>query len=161
MSIINHTDKLIRCTEFDLISQLRIAFHAFMIHPLQGRNMDIHIIVDTNFLLSLIISMKSSSILGQCAFPRYGHRKKQGVQPWGVKSLSNILSGGNDHHILIVRHILQCCQLFTLILLLLTTNKQKDILHLIRQTTSEQYSVFFPFRQQNWCTPLLNQLQSI
>src|SRR5699024_12559856 len=80
---------------------------------------------------------------------------------WRVKSLSNILSGGNDHHVLIVRHILQCCQLFTLILLLLTTNKQKDIFHLIRQTTSKQYSVFLPLRQQNRCTPLLYQLQSV
>ena len=132
-----------------------------MIHPLQGGNMDIHIIIDASFLLSFIISMETSGILCQCTFPRYGHRQKQGVQPRRVKSLSNILSGGNDHHVLIVRHILQCCQLFTLILLLLTTNKQKDIFHLIRQTTSKQYSVFLPLRQQNRCTPLLYQLQSV
>ena len=139
MSIINHTDKLIRCTEFDLISQLRIAFHAFMIHPLQGRNMDIHIIVDTNFLLSFIISVEASGILCQCAFPRYGHRQEQGVQPRGVKALSDILSGRNDHHILIVRHILQCRQLFTFILLLVTANEQENnIFEVIEESTREE-----------------------
>ena len=44
-----------------------------MIHPLQGRNMDIHIIVDTNFLLSFIISVEASGILCQCCLLYTSH----------------------------------------------------------------------------------------
>ena len=121
--------------------------------------MDIHVIIDTNFVFSLIISVEASRILRQRAFPRYGHRQKQCVEPWGIKSLSDILSGRNHYDIFIVRHILQSGHLFTLLFLLVAADKQKNIFDFIRQTTGKQCSVFLSFGQQDWRTPLLNQIQ--
>ena len=96
MPVIDHADGLIRRAELHLIPQLRIALQPLVIHPLQHGDMDVHIVVDTNLVLALVIPVKPTGVLRQCSAPRNRHRQQQSVQSRSIKSLSDVLSRG--HH---------------------------------------------------------------
>ena len=61
--------------------------------------MDIHVVIDLDFLFVFEQTMKPSRILLQRTFPRYWHGQKQGVETRFVEPFSDEMARGDDRRV--------------------------------------------------------------
>src|SRR4030095_3828172 len=74
----------------DRISNGLISATAPIKHPSQHGRVQVGIVINANFSLSVIQTVKTSCILSNSSMPGYGQRKNQRVQPRIIKSFSDI-----------------------------------------------------------------------
>lgn len=78
------------------IAHIFIAFFPFLIHALEHRNMQVHIIINLDKLLIRMEPMKTAGILLQGSLPGNRHGQKQRIQPRIIEAFPNITTGGVD-----------------------------------------------------------------
>lgn len=123
--------------------------------------MDIDIIVDTDFLFALIISVQTANILGKRTFPGDGHCQQDRIQTRFIKPFAYILSGSDHHKGFICWNCSQGSQFFTFLFLLSAAQKQKYMIRFAPKGLLQTNCVLLSFSQQQRCSSLRNYLDCV
>ena len=74
-------------------------------HARQHRHQLVDVVNDQNLSLSGVLAMEATYILSQRTFPGYGHSEEERVEPWIIKTLTEIPPRSKDKPFLAILYL--------------------------------------------------------
>jgi len=90
---------------FNGIAKRPISKSPLCSHARQNRDQLVDIVDDQNLGLSGVLAVEATYILSQRTLPGYGHREEERVEPWIIKTLTEISPCSNDKPFLAIGYL--------------------------------------------------------